>query len=162
MSISNSLPCSTTVLGALNCHPHRRYAQMVSERIAGQFLPRYGYGISAPECAVVGPGGGARAESGLTPRKPSLRRDDSLCKKAALLNRSEPPILREILVLDPTHRHGCGGGPARWARGDDRAAYAVVGRSGRCRSAKYARQRGSRVEFPACWCKPPTRILGQS
>ena len=48
---------------------------MVSERIAGQFLPRYGYGISAPECAVVGPGGGARAESGLTPRKPSLRRD---------------------------------------------------------------------------------------
>ena len=46
---------------------------MVSERIAGQFLPRYGYGISAPECSVVGAGGGACAQSDLTPTRPSFR-----------------------------------------------------------------------------------------
>ena len=39
---------------------------MVSKRIAGEFLPCHGDGVSAPECAV-------RAQSGLTPRRPSFR-----------------------------------------------------------------------------------------
>ena len=46
---------------------------MVSERIAGEFLPCHGYGIPARECAVVGAGGGACAQSELTPRRPSFR-----------------------------------------------------------------------------------------
>ena len=42
---------------------------MVSKRIAGDFLPCHGVRLPAPECAVVDTGGGARAQSELTPRR---------------------------------------------------------------------------------------------
>ncbi len=46
---------------------------MVSERIAGEFLPCHGYLIPARKCAVVGAEGGACAQSDLTPTRPSFR-----------------------------------------------------------------------------------------
>ena len=46
---------------------------MVSERIAGEFLPCHGYVIPARKCAVVGAEGAACAQSDLTPTRPSFR-----------------------------------------------------------------------------------------